>query len=218
MSILNYTLSEITNRIILNLPVRFIKDESSNVYKLFQAIADGFMISTTQIDELFRQTSLTTATGSYTDEYISSLSAIGRYKEGVVYPNNDETDEDYKQRYKNTIYVYNSTKLGLKQIVIDMLGNEPFDMYTGSKKGAFANGRYYYNSGFGAVYGDGEDNPFVGYIEFLRRPAPIYLEELRKTINKCRGYGITIYLKYPSTDDLTISFDEGTLSRAEIFS
>lgn len=212
MAILNYSLSDITNRIILNLPSRFIKDESSNVYKLFQAIAEGFSLNTTGIDELFGQTSLAHASGGYVDDYISQLSGLGRYRDGTVYVGSDETDDQYKTRYKNTIYVYNATKPGIRQVVIDMVGNPPVDMYTANKRGAYPNARYYYNDGV-SVYGAAGNDPFKGYIEFSRKPNPYIINELLVTIRKCKAFGVTIYLKYPQEDDLSIVFGDGVYER-----
>lgn len=211
----NFSLSQITDRIMLTLPAKFSRETTSNVYKFFQALGDAFILNSLQVDELFKQTSLTAASGDYVDDYIGGLSGLGRYPSGTVYLDNDETDANYKLRYKRTIFRYNTTKNGLKQIVIDMVGNEPEDMYTGNKRGAYANGRYYYNSGSMAVWGSGTNNPFVGYIEFSRKPNYWIINELRKTINLCRGYGIKIYLKYPQDDDLDIVFVDGEFERTE---
>jgi len=210
MSILDYSLSQITSRILLNLPSRFDKTATSNVYYFFEAIANAFQLNTLQIDELFRQTSLTSASGEYVDDYINQLTKIGRYPSGVVYLDTDETDANYIERYKNTVYVYNSTRSGLSQIVIDMNGNAPLNMYTGNKRGAYANARYYFNEGTRSVWGNGANDPFKGYIEFSRRPNSWVLDEMRKLVNKCRGFGIQIFLKYPDGDDLDITSDGGT--------
>lgn len=213
MAILNYSLADITNRIILNLPVRFIRDETSNVYKLFEAIAEGFSLNTAMVDELFRQTALGTVASGYVDDYIGQLSGIGRFREGTVYLDDDESDDQYKERYKSNIYVYNATKPGLRTIVIDMVGNAPVDMYTANRRGAYSNAHYFYDDG-SSIYGNGANAPFTGYIEFSRKPNPWIIDELRKTIYKCKAQGIIIYLKYPQTDDLDIVFSEGSFERA----
>lgn len=213
MAINSFTLANITDRILLTLPSKFTKESTSNVYKFFEAIGNAFLITTEQIDELFRQTNLDTATGAYVDDYVGQLAKLGRFRTGTVYLDADETDTALKTKYKRTISVYNSTKEGLSQIVIDFNGTRPMNMYIGKKRGAYANARYYFNSGSLATYGSAVNNPFVGYIEFSRRPNSWILAEMRKTLNKCRGYGIKIYLKYPDDDDLDIVLADGSYDR-----
>lgn len=216
MAINNFSLSDLTERIMLVLPARFSRETSAYTYKFFEALCDGFILNSSSADELFKQTSLAGASGEYVDAYISELSGLGRYKEGNVYLDDDENDEQLITRYKNTIYTYNSTKNGLRQVVIDFIGNPPMYMYTANKRGAYAGGRYYYNDGHGSTYGREGNIPFTGYIEFSREPNEWLKEELKTTLNKCRGYGITVYLKWPSTDDLDVEFEDGELERAEL--
>jgi len=161
MPIKNFTLQDITKRIMLSLPSRFTRDEQSNVYKLFESIADVFKIDTDKIDELILQTNLETASGAYLDQYISGLAGFGRlnssfqamleteddfdiiaedgsrlylpdYQEGVP-----EDDDQYRDRFQSVIYEYNSTKSGLQQIVIDFAFEDPLDMYAGVQRGSY---------------------------------------------------------------------------------
>lgn len=215
MAINNFSLADLTERIMLVLPARFSRETSAYVYKFFEAICNGYILNTTSADELFRQTSLAGATGEYVDMYVNQISGLGRYREGNVYTDDDETDAQLISRYKNTIYTYNSTRDGLSQVVIDFIGNPPYQMYTANKRGAYAAGRYYFNNGHQSTYGNEDSTPFTGYIEFSREPNEWLKEELRITLNKCRGYGINIYLKWPTTDDLDIDLDEGSYERTE---
>jgi hypothetical protein len=161
MPIKNFTLQDITKRIMLSLPSRFTREEQSNVYKFFESIADVFKIDADKIDELILQTNLETASGTYLDQYISGLAGFGRlnasyqsmleteddfniiaedgsrlylpdYQEGV-----QEDDDQYRDRFQSVIYEYNSTKRALEQIVVDFAYEYPIDMYAGVQRGAY---------------------------------------------------------------------------------
>lgn len=221
MSISNFSLSDITRRIIINLPIKFNSDEGTNVYKFFEAIAAGFQISSEKIYELSMHTNMVTATGIYVDQYINGLADMGRYASGVVYPDADETDDQYKDRFKNTVYVYNSTKPGLQQIFLDFFESSPRYMYTGKRNGAFANAEYFYDTGIEAVWGAESYQPYTGYIELYRKPNDWVIEQLLVTLRKAQGYGVDLFIVYPDPaledTELTIDFTDGTSSLIETF-
>jgi hypothetical protein len=222
MPINNFSLSDLTRRIIINLPVKFNAEEGTNVYKFFEAIADGFQLTSTQVDELSMQTNLVTATGVYVDSYISGLANMGRYASGIVYVDGDESDANYKQRYKHVIYKHNSTKPGIQQIFIDFFGNTPKDMYTGKRDGAFANIESFFNSGNQALWGSNTSLSYTGYIELYREPEAWYLDQLLVALRKAVGFGIDLFIIYPQNDDyyaaeLTVDFTEGVLGLMETY-
>jgi hypothetical protein len=191
MSFNNFTPEDIVERIQLVLPSRFTRSVSSELYKFLLGLAGVLKISSDEVDEVFRQTNLYSASGTYVDDYITGLSKLGR-KTG-------ESDDNYKTRYYNRVYVYNCSKTGLEQIVIDITGQPPQGMYSSAKRGVFANARYYYNdTDFRSTYGVNSTAAFTGYIQFKTKPPTAYLDELCKTINEAKAAGVTIYLFYPN--------------------
>lgn len=226
MAVKNFTLQELTKRIMINLPSRFTREEGSNVYKFFETIAEAFSIDTNKIDELITQTNLDTASGDYLDEYISGLAGFGRlnfrFQDGlstedefeIISEDGDnlylptfssgeiETDQEYKDRYTDVIYRYNCSKEGIRQIVIDFAYMYPSDMYVGSRRGAFASSelkhaKNFFSDSFNSIYGNGEPTSFRGYIEFLEKPPAEIIQVLCDHIEAAKAYGVKIYLKYP---------------------
>lgn len=193
MPINNYDISKIVDRIMLVMPSKFDRGTHTNLYAFWSGIAEALHINTKMVDELFRQTNLASASGEYVDVYISDLAGLGR-KSG-------ESDEAYKTRYLNNIFVYNCTTKGIRQIVIDYTGESPYLMYNTSKRGAFTDSRYYYNDPtFRATYASDNLNSFKGYIRFLEKPFkndPEKFDELCKTINAVKASGVKIYIVYP---------------------
>jgi len=241
MTVKNFTLQDITKRIMLSLPSRFTRDEQSNVYKFFESIADVFKIDTDKIDELITQTNLETASGAYLDQYISGLAGFGRlnsnyqamleteddfdiiaedgtrlylpdYQEGVP-----EDDIQYRERFNSVIYDYNSTRVGLRQIVVDFTYEYPVDMYAGSKRGAYysietIHAKNYFNDPSTGRYGAGGDVAFIGYIELTRRPNQELIDVLCSHLTAAKALGIKLYLKYP-TEVLEIELADRVISR-----
>lgn len=226
MAIKNFTLQELTKRIMINLPSRFTREEETNVYKFFETIAESFSIDTDKIDELITQTNLNTASGEYLDRYISGLAGFGRlnlrYQDGlstedefeIVAEDGDnlylptfssgeiETDQEYRDRYTDIIYTYNCSKDGIRQIVIDFTYMYPSSMYAGSRRGSFASSesshaKNFFSDSSNSIYGNGSPTSFKGYIEFLQKPPSEIIETLCDHIEAAKGYGIKIYLKYP---------------------
>lgn len=241
MAIKNFTLSDVTRRIMLTLPARFTRDEQSSVYKFFESISEVFKIDTDKIDELITQTNLETASGAYLDQYISGLAGFGRlnstyqamleteddfdiidedgsrlylpdYQEGVP-----EDDNQYRDRYQDVLYNYNSTKQGLRQVVIDFAYEDPTDMYAGTKRGAYysietLHARHYFNDALTGTYGTGGDVAFVGYIELTRRPNEELIDILCKHLTDAKAWGIKLYLKYPP-EIFELEFRDTVVSR-----
>lgn len=241
MAVKNFTLQDITKRIMLSLPSRFTREEQSNVYKFFESIADVFQINTNKIDELITQTNLETASGAYLDQYISGLAGFGRlnstyqamleteddfdiidedgsrlylpdYQEGVT-----EDDDQYRDRYQDVLYNYNSTKQGLRRIVIDFAYEDPSDMYTGAKRGAYysietLHAKNYFNDPSTGRYGAGGDVAFIGYIELTRRPQEELIDILCKHLTDAKAWGIKLYLKYP-TNVIELDLVETVIAR-----
>lgn len=190
MSFNNFLPEDIVERIQLFLPSKFTRDSSSEIYKLLLGLSEILKISSDEVDELFRQTNLYSATGAYVDDFITGQSKIGRKE--------DEEDETYKTRYKRYVYVYNSTKNGIKQIVIDITGSEPVAMFNGQRRGAYLNDRQYFNdTNLRSTYGDISPQPFTGYIQFAEKPSDEHIDELCKVITKAKASGIKLYLYYP---------------------
>lgn len=175
------------NRITLTLPAKFAKKESSNIWKLLRSMAEIFKINVDGIDELFLQTNLKTATGEFLDDYIYELTELKR-KTG-------ETDDDFRQRYYRNVFVYNSTRNGMKEITYDVMGFYPVALVDKDRGGSF-NALYYYNDlEGGSHYGGGVD-PYVGYIILESAPSETQLDELCALINKHKALGVKIYIKY----------------------
>lgn len=222
----NFSLSELTERIILSLPSRFTKEESTNVYKFFQTLAHSFSINSDKIDELIIQTGVDTASGEYLDQYITGLAGFGRlngrYQDGlstedefeIVTEDSDnlylptfssgeiETDQEYRDRYKDIAYTYNSSKDGIRQIVIDFAYMYPTDMYSGSRRGVYVSTTTQHTKKFfsdpgRSQYGNGGNTAFVGYIELIQRPQEEVIDVLCEHIERAKGYGIQLYVKYP---------------------
>lgn len=221
-----FTLADITKRMLLALPVRFTKEESSNVYKFFESMADSFKIDADKIDELIAQTNLLSASGDYLDDYIQGLAGFGRLKSSVQdvldtenfiditteddilvltpghQENVRESDAAYRDRFLNIIYNYNSTKNGIKNIVIDFVFQEPISMQAGVKRGAFysspeSHSKYFYNDPLYSFYGSFDAAAFTGYIELSERPDEELLEQLCIHVQNAKAYGIEIVIKYP---------------------
>jgi len=243
MTVKNFTLQDITKRIMLSLPSRFIRDEQSNVYKFFESIADVFKIDTDKIDELILQTNLETASGAYLDQYISGLAGFGRlnsnyqamleteddfdiiaedgsrlylpdYQTGI-----QEDDIQYRERFQSVIYDYNSTRVGLRQIVVDFAYEYPTDMYAGSKRGAYysietIHAKNFFNDPSTGRYGAGGDVAFIGYIELTRKPSDDVLEILCNHLTAVKAWGIKLYLKYPA-NVIEIDIVESVIATAE---
>lgn len=221
-----FTLEDITERIMLTLPVRFSREQSSNVYKFFESLADSFQIDADKIDELIAQTNLSSASGEYLDQYIQGLIGIGRLKNSVqdvlateedveisteedeffLMPwlglNRKESDPAYKDRGDYILYKYNPTSAGLRQIVIDFSFQEPINMYTGSRRGAFysneiSHSKYFFNDPAQSYYGAYDMQAFTGFIELKKRPDDELIEQLCNHIQNAKAFGIQIYIKYP---------------------
>lgn len=226
MGVKNYTLSDITKRIMLSLPSRFSREEHLNVYKLFESIGDVFKINADKIDEVITQTNLDSASGDYLDSYINGLAGFGRLNmryqgalgtedefelitesgDNLYVPDismtEEETDQEYRDRYSKSIYVYNSTKSGLNQLIIDFAYIYPKRLYSGALRGAYASdpsshAKYFFADETRSTFGDGGNTAFVGYIELTERPPADLVELLCDQIEKAKGYGIQVYVKYP---------------------
>jgi hypothetical protein len=242
MAVKNFTLQDITKRIMLSLPSRFTREEQSNVYKFFESIADVFQINTNKIDELITQTNLETASGAYLDQYISGLAGFGRlnstyqamletednfdviaedtsliylpdYQEGVI-----EDDGQYRDRYQSTLYRYNSTRSGLTQIIVDFAFEYPIEMYAGTKRGAYysnqeLHAKSFFNDSITGKYGAGSDTAFIGYIELSRKPNQELIEILCGQLAAAKAWGIKLYLKYP-LESLEFNFAERVICRS----
>lgn len=186
----NFTAENIIDRVMLFLPSRFTRSEESTLYKFIYGIASALKLNSDAVDELFRQTNLTTSSGEYTDMYIEDLADLGR--------KNGESDANYKDRYYKNVFIYNSTADGIRQIVIDIEGESPEGMYSAGKRGAFLDSRYYFNdTNLRSTYGDKDAAPFTGYIHLKQKPRASTLDELCKTINRNKAVGTNIYFFYP---------------------
>lgn len=222
----DFTLADITKRIMLVLPVRFTQEESSNVYKFFETLSHSFQIDADKIDELIAQTNLTTATGSYLDQYIQGLAGFGRLKNSIqdtletesdieILSEDDveiltpgyqsgvpETDTAYRDRYLNVLYTYDSTKTGLRSVIIDFAFQDPKEMYSGSRRGGFysstsSHSKYFFNDPVYSHYGSGDPGYFTGYIELAVRPDEELIDQLCLHVENAKAYGIQLYIKYP---------------------
>lgn len=226
MGVKNYSLADITQRIMISLPSRFSREEQTNVYKFFESIADAFKINADKIDEVITQTNLQSASGDYLDQYIGGLAGFGRlnlrYQGSLgtqdefeivtesgdnlylpeVYTNEEETDQEYRDRYTDVIYTYDSTKAGILQIIIDFAYTEPERMYSGSIRGAYTSGtsahaKHFFSDQANSLYGNGASAAYVGYIELTQKPPVEVLDLLCDHIERAKGYGIKIFIKYP---------------------
>ena len=209
----NFTAADLVERIYLTLPTRFTRDDTSNVYAVLYGLATAFKFNSDYIDEFFAQTNLDSSSGAYVDDHINGLIRLGRLE--------NETDADYKTRYRNITFSYGCSKSGMETISIEIVGVSPYAMYAGLKRGAFWNGRYYYNDDIQrSIYGSGNGEPFTGYIVFSRKPNATIFEELCRTFASCKAAGITIYLKYPIENDLIVDvlseLEEGSGERIVI--
>lgn len=226
MGVKNFSLSDITKRIMLTLPSRFSREDSSNVYKFFETISDTFKLNLDKIDEVITQSNLDTASGEYLDQYISGLAGFGRLKSNYqgnlgtedsfeiitedgdslylpeIYLNETESDQEYRERYLDILYTYNPTKSGLTQIVIDFAYVNPSDMYASARRGSYTSGqtqhsKYFFTDSKFSYYGSGSASPYVGFIELSQRPNDYVIDLLCDHISKAKGFGIKIFLKYP---------------------
>ena len=205
----NFNTQDIIERLYLVMPSKFTREDTSNLYAFFSGVSEVLKINTDLHDDLVNQTNLYTASGSYVDTYIEDLSGLGR-EEG-------ESDEDYKQRYWNYTFKYNCSKAGIEQIVVDFMGKKPLSMYAVQKRGAYRNGRYYYNNGFASTYGSSTWDPYIAYIQFGRKPNKFILNDVCKAVEFAKASGVKIYLRYPQDNELEINtvaeFEEGTSER-----
>jgi hypothetical protein len=146
---------------------------------------------------------------------------MGRYASGIVYLDADEADQQFKDRYKSTIYKHNSTKPGLQQIFIDFFESTPKYMYTGTRDGAYADAGYFYDSGVEALWGADSYLPYTGYIELYRKPNDWVLNQLLVALRKASGFGIDLFIIYPPEEleiaEMTIDFTEGELDLMETY-
>jgi hypothetical protein len=197
MGIKNFQISDIVDRIYMTLPTKFTRDASSNLYAFLSGLSSALQLNDSQIDELYRQTNLITASGEYLDDYVVGLSNIGR-KYG-------ESDDDYRNRYLSYTYKYGNSKQGIQNVVVDIVGNSPMAMYVGRKRGAYFNGRKYLNSNNATcIAGASSSQAYTGYIQFSRKPNKYVLQELIETIEAAKAFGVQIYLVYPATNNLII--------------
>lgn len=195
MARLGFTGDQIADRINLVLPAKFSRDHASNIWKMLRSLAEVFKINTDGIDELFQQTNISTASGSFLDDYINDLSNIARKV--------DETDEDYRLRYFRNVFVYSGTKDGMKNIVFDILGYNPLALVS-KERGARFDAHYYFNDTAGmSTYGDPNGTAFVGYIYLTSRPSAALLDELCTVINQHKVQGVRIYLKFKNYANFT---------------
>jgi hypothetical protein len=226
MPIKQFSLSDITSRIMLTLPSRFTKEEGTNIYKFFETIADSFSIDTAKLDELILQTNIDSASGDYLDQYINGLAGFGRlrgrYQDSlstedefeIIAEDGDlvylptfssgevETDQEYRDRYNDVLYTYNCSKDGIRQIIIDFTYMYPTDMYSGSKRGAHYSGtqshaKRFFSDPTLSKYGAGGSVAYVGYIELAQRPDERIINILCDHVEQAKGYGIKLYIKYP---------------------
>lgn len=208
MAITGLQTSGIVERVYLTLPPRFTRETSSIFYQVMTGIGQMFQLSVDYIDELWRQTNLTTATGSYVDSYIYDLIAWGRR------PYYD--DDTYKDRYQQILYSHNSSEDGIRQILIDILGGPPLLMYSGRKNGAFYNSGYFWNDDVGlTVYGSQSGSAFIGIIELSRKPDEQIIDELCILIDKAKAKGVVIYLKWPFDYETETDLCSGTYDLTE---
>ena len=209
MAVTNLSVSGIVERVYLTLPPRFTRDSSSAFYSVMTGIGEMFQLSVNYIDELWRQTNLTSASGEYVDKYIYDLIAWGR--------RSYYTDDEYKERYGQILYEHNSTEAGMSKVIENVLGHPPLLMYAARRKGAFYNAGYFWDDDVGlTVYGSQSGSAFIGIIELSRKPDDQLIDELCILLDKAKAAGVVVYLKWPTdyetdTDlcggsfDLTIS-------------
>lgn len=209
MALLNLSLSDIISRIYVVLPTKFSRETTTELYAMIYGIGNVLKINSDQVDQLIAQTNLTTASGTYVDDYISDLSQIGRRRSLI--DGSSETDANYKQRFFKNVYEYNSTHDGLQSVVFDLMGTNPYNMYVSTRRGLYLNARGYCNDApFTSIYGDSNPSPYIAYIEFARKPNEYIVEDICKTVAACKASGIRIYLKYPVGNPLEVTDFSGT--------
>ena len=227
-----------TSNVPGDLSVHWKQSSVSNIVKFFHSLSDALKINLDGIDRLLNDTNIYGVDGNSLDEYISTIYDVGRMGKGIPLfattelgerlntevpqpiafqgsPSDEpEDDYNYRKRALSIAYKYNSTKKGLKQIVVDFVYREPTGMYSKGRTGAFCSGlkdssmfhsKYFYENTVNpatklpySFYGDGLTDPYTAFIEFDRKPEDYVLEQLCLHLNKTKAFGIKLYLKYPS--------------------
>jgi hypothetical protein len=198
---LNYDGDKLADRLTLTLPAKFARAHSTSVWKMLRSIAEVFGIATTGIDELYQQTNTTSATGEFLDNIIVDNTKIIRKQ--------NETDGQYRVRYFRNLFVYNSTKQGMKEITFDIMGEYPVALVD-KERGAFWNSKQYYGDmNGGSHYGKIGGDPFVGWIILKSKPSASQIDELCSVIKKYKALGVRIFLKWRKYDMLTgLTYEE----------
>lgn len=201
MLISNNSTSGIVDSIITILPPIFTRKTTSVLYKFIEGIAEAFkIVLVDKFNDLYNQSFIMTATSGELDDLIDSKIHEKRY--------NNETDEQYRERYIKYVFEYNCTEDSLKEQVYDISGDYPTQMlelnarngYWGKHNlplsGQISGNTYYYNDTRKNVIWGGDtasDKAFVGYIFLNERPDEETIFKLRELINKNRLYGTQLY-------------------------
>lgn len=182
-------------------------NKNGSVLKNFlTVIAYAFNINTQQLNEMFTNTFIMEAEGDKLTELIMQLTKIKR--------KNNETDADYRERYKKYVYQYNITDTQVKEIVNDITGIYPEKIVEGNNRGFYwgvpnnenitdtpIDRRYYYNDtnpDYTPLWGSNGDKAWTAYIYLKEIPPTDQLNELMDVIERVRMRGTIIYLVLPS--------------------
>ena len=208
------TEQKITQLMLSVLAYFLTKKENSVTYNTLNSWASVFKINVDQLNEFYNKIFITSATGQILDERIMELTSIKR--------NDNETDDNYRNRYYKWIYQYNSTLEQVLEIVKDVTGSYPAKILEGNSRTAFwgtennmATGliidtRYYYdeeNLDYQTLWGGTGEKAFISYIYLISRPSDNILIELMDTLEKVRNAGTIIYLVLPQVSDVIFEFD-----------
>lgn len=202
MLISNNSTSGIVNSIVTILPPIFTRKTTSVLYKFIEGIAEAFkIVLVDKFNDLYEQSFIMTATSGELDDLIDAKIREKRY--------DNETDQEYRDRYIKYVFEYNCTEDSLKEQVYDISGSYPTQMlelnarngYWGKHNlptsGQISGNTYYYNDTRKNVIWGGDNSSskaFVGYIFLNERPDDETIFKLRELINKNRLYGTQLYL------------------------
>jgi len=184
-------------------------NKTGSVLKNFlTVIAYAFNINTQQLNEMFTNTFIMEAEGEQLTKLIMELTGIKR--------KNNESDVNYRERYKKYVYQYNITETQVKEIVNDITGIYPEKIVEGNNRGFYwgtpnneniadnpIDRRYYYNDpnpDFTPLWGSNGDKAWIAYIYLKEIPNNDQLNELMDVIERVRMRGTIIYLVLPSVD------------------
>lgn len=206
------TVAKILKKMVFCLPQKYTKADDSILIGIYKTVCELFKLNIDQANELYFKSFITTATGTDLDNLIYDLIRLKR--------KNDETDDDYRDRYYNIVFKYNSTKGSVREIVFDITGQYPFKIIeAGSRSFYWADHDLdeeeyipgttsYYDdvNEYTSYWGDltGNETRFKGYIYLTEEPEPDILNELIDVLEKVRMCGTKIYLVF-ITETPTIS-------------